>query len=298
MKTEEGKRIYFPAHFTRSPDGTRIRYFDSGEPLPAIVLANGLGGPAHIFAPYVERWRRRYRVITWDYRGLYGSQLPAGNASLDVSAHCSDLRAIFEAAEIRQAAFFGWSMGVQVGLEFYSQNPNCLTHLTLINGTFGRPLSGVPLPFSGLALPPLVRNAGRLHRLGRRVLTTVSRSPLSYTALCRLGFLSPNFDRVRYHEMVRAFESVDLKTYLQLLSALHEHDGEKHLPSIRVPTLVITGERDLLTPPWLSRRIASGIQGAEFFLVPGGTHYSAAEYPHIVAARMELHLSRQGGSAA
>src|SRR5690606_22670269 len=113
--------------------------------------------PAHIFAPYVQRWRGRYRVITWDYRGLYGSVLPSLGSPLGVSAHCADLRAIFEATGIQQAVFFGWSMGVQVGLEFYSQNPNSLTHLTLINGTCGRPLEGVPLPFSEWALPPLVR---------------------------------------------------------------------------------------------------------------------------------------------
>src|SRR5690606_28230615 len=146
------------------------------------------------------------------------------------------------------------------GLEVSSQNPNSLTHLTLINGTCGRPLEGVPLPFSEWALPPLVRKVSRLHARGRNALTGISRNPLSYSALCRLGLLSPTFERTRYSEMVRAFESVDLKVYLQLLSELHEHDAAMHLPHVKAPTLVITGEKDMLTPPWLSRTMANRIR--------------------------------------
>lgn len=286
MKTEEASGIYFPTHYARAFDGSRLRYFDSEESLPAIVLANGLGGPVSAWTPYLERWRGQFRVLTWDYRGLYGSTIPERGADLSVSAHAKDLASVLDAAGIDQCIFFGWSMGVQVGLEFYSVAPNRVTHLALISGTYGAPLRGVPLPFSHITLPPLVRGVTRLHRLSRHVIHGMTRLPLSYSVLRKLQMIGPGLSRERFLQMVGDFREVDLEVYFQLLSHLGEHDAEATLRTIHVPTLVLSGSRDMLTPPWLARRIADQVPGAELFVIPKGTHYAAAESPDLVAERV------------
>ena len=294
MKTAEGKPHKFKARFARATDGARLRFFDSEGEGPPLILANGLGGPASAWNPYLERWSGRYRILSWDYRGLYGSSLPHRGAKLDISTHAEDLAAILDHAGVANAAFFGWSMGVQVGIEFYSRYPGRISELILTSGTYGRPLGGVPLPFSGIALPPLVRGARQFHGASRWLLDHLGRSPLSYTLLKRLSLIAPGFERARFEEMVQDFESVDLDIYFELLEKLHEHDGHHLLSSIRVPTLVITGARDLLTPPWFARRMAEGIPKSELFIVPLGTHYSAAEYPSLIAARVEQFLAAPG----
>lgn len=287
MKTAEAPRIHFRSHYVNAYDGARIRYFDSEEDLPAVLLANGLGGPVSAWHPYFERWRGVFRVLSWDYRGLYGSLLPHRAADLTVRAHARDVAAVLDAAGVETCAVLGWSMGVQVGLQFYSDNPTRVSHLALINGTYGSPLGGVPLPFSHITLPPLVRRARKLHRIGRSVVHAVSRTPLSYAMLRRLRMVAEGLSSERFYEMVEDFREVDLDLYFDLLTHLHLHDAERELSRIAVPTLVMAGSRDLLTPPWLARHIARSVPGAELFVIPGGTHYSAAEYPDQVAARFE-----------
>lgn len=292
MKTKEGNPTKFPTRFATAADGTRLRYFDSEGDGPAIVLANGLGGPVSAWDPYLEQWRGKYRILSWDYRGLYGSRLAHRSVKLDISTHAEDLAAIFRQAGLKEAVFIGWSMGVQVGIEFYSRYPSLTSALILTNGTYGRPLHGVPLPFSGITLPPLVRGVRQFHGVGRWLLNRVSRSRLSYTVLRQLYLLAPGFERDLFERMVQDFESVDLEIYLELLEELHKHDARHLLHTITVPTLVIAGARDLLTPPWFARKMAESIPGAQLFVVPGGTHYSAAEYPKVIATRIE-HFLRQ-----
>lgn len=293
MKTKDGKPTLFAARYARAADGTRLRYFDSEGDGPVIVLANGLGGPSSVWNPYLRIWGGQYRLLSWDYRGLYGSTLGHDGAKLDISTHAEDLAAIFRHAEIPQATFLGWSMGVQVGIEFNSRYPALTSALILTSGTYGRPLRGVPLPFSGVVLPPLVRGVRQFHGVGRWLLGHVSRSRLSYSVLRRLYLIAPSFERELFEQMVQEFESVDLEIYLALLENLQDHDARHLLPQIDVPTLVITGARDFLTPPWFAREMAQSIPQAKLFVVPGGTHYSAAEYPQAIAARIEHFLHHE-----
>lgn len=287
MKTAEAPRILFPSHTLTTPDGVRLRYFDTGGDLPVLVLANGLGGPVSAWNPYLDRWNGRFRLISWDYRGLYGSLLPTPKTDLTIASHASDVLQILNAAGVKKVNFVGWSMGVQVGLEFYTHNAERVESLTLLNGTFGRPLRGVPVPFAEITLPPLVRGAQRLGGLGSRLLRGISESSLSFQTAKKLRLFAPGLDEQHFRQMASEFKEVDLTIYFDLLGRLSEHNAEAILKSIDVPTLVITGSRDILTPPAYARRIAQEIPRAELFVIPGATHYAAAEYPQLIAARLE-----------
>ena len=239
-----------------------MRYFDTGadsrqSDVPVIVLANGLGGPASAWAPYLSRWRGRFRMISWDYRGCYGSVLAHPGADLSVAAHARDLRDVLNHMGIGQVSYLGWSMGVQVGLEFYSQNPTRVSDLTLVSGTYGRPFRSVPLPWAELALGPLVHRAQHVRALGTILLSQLSRSKLSYPALTRLGLLAPDLTKARYQAMIDDAQMIDLKVFFRLLEQLGKHNAEAALRQVQVRALVIAGSKDVLTPPWVARRIRS-----------------------------------------
>ena len=148
-------KLHITHQTIRREDGTTLRYFDtepgsSGNGRPCLVLANGLGGPLTAWSHQIEHFRDRFRVLSWDYRGLYGSAFPRGRVpDLSIRAHVADLKAVLAAAGVDRAVFFGWSMGVQVILELCDECPERVSHLVLINGTFGRPLDGVGVPFLG-----------------------------------------------------------------------------------------------------------------------------------------------------
>ncbi len=276
-----------------SDDGTPIRYFDSARreedrQLPPIVLANGLGGPLSAWSHQIRHLKDRFRIISWDYRGLYGSAGRGGPpADLSIQAHVRDLRAVLRAAELSSASFVGWSMGVQVALELYEQHPELVRRLVLVNGTFGKPLHGVALPFAEYVLPQAVHHARRLHSVGGKILQRASKWPETGVWLKRLGVISKTLDDELFSEMVGDFGGLDLDVYFTMLGELGRHDAAHVLPTIRVPTLIIAGARDVFTPPDVAQKMAQRIPHGELLIVRGATHYAAAEYPELVNLRMD-----------
>jgi pimeloyl-ACP methyl ester carboxylesterase len=69
--------------------------------------------------------------------------------------------------------------------------------------------------------------------------------------------------------------------YARQAAAYQQHDILARLDGIRAPTLVIGGEQDLLTPPWIVQEVASAIPGAELcmFRGEGASHLVALERP-------------------
>ena len=62
------------SHVMTSRDGVRIVYYEGGNPDgPPIVLSNGLGGNIEAWNDLVLFFSERYRIVSWDYRGLYQS---------------------------------------------------------------------------------------------------------------------------------------------------------------------------------------------------------------------------------
>src|SRR5262245_11666829 len=103
-------------------DGTRIAYHVTRAPFQGakvILLANGLGGPPASWRAQIDYLSDRYRLLTWDYRGLYASGKPSRNEpqAYAIPNHVRDLSVVAEAEGITEATVVGWSMGVQVALE-------------------------------------------------------------------------------------------------------------------------------------------------------------------------------------
>src|SRR5512140_3447188 len=94
-------------------DGTRIGYQVRGSG-PCVVLANGLGGTYVTYKHLYDALGSDYRVVSWDYRGLYTSSPPADPRANTLVHHVGDLIAILDAEQIVEAAIVGWSMGVQL----------------------------------------------------------------------------------------------------------------------------------------------------------------------------------------
>lgn len=72
-------------------------------------------------------------------------------------------------------------------------------------------------------------------------------------------------------------------------------DSRPDLPGIRVPTRVLVGSADQLTPPALAREIAEGIPGARFDVLPGCGHLAPMEQPELVTAHLRDWLTAPSG---
>jgi pimeloyl-ACP methyl ester carboxylesterase len=68
--------------------------------------------------------------------------------------------------------------------------------------------------------------------------------------------------------------------------------GFEELASLRVPTQLMAGDQDLTTPPWVMRRHAARIPGAEFVVFPEGAHALNYEYPEAFNRELLKFISR------
>lgn len=273
-------------HFIQRPDGTRLCWYSSGTRGPVLLLANGLGGPVSALRTYIRHFAKTGRVVTWDYRGLYASRL-GPRASVEVDAHAADARAVVAALGVPVDTYVGWSMGVQVGLEIFRQEPAAIRRLVLMSGTAGRPFDAVFPPAGPRIVRGLVGAAHRLRWAAPSAIRALRLAPGAHLLLKRSGFISEAFPPSLYREVLEDFQSLDFDVYFRLLAALGRHDAEGMLPEVSVPTLVISGTRDRITPPHLARRLVQGIRGAEYFALHAASHYAAAEYPELVIERIE-----------
>ncbi len=267
-----------------TPDGIRLTFFDTEREQPGrlpIILANGLGGPVSVLRAPIQGFASDRRVLTWDYRGLYGSRF-SGQRDISVAAHARDVLSILDELGIQQAIFLGWSMGVQVGLEFARVAPSRLGGLVLLNGVAGRPLEGVPLPGLPRLGPGLLSLLSAYPELAGRAIGRALATPGLERALKTVGWIQRGFPSTDLEAFLKEFRTLDLSRYFELFQALIEHDARDVLPEVSAPTLVLGSERDVITPARGARGLSRKIPRARYRAIPGASHYAAAEAPELV----------------
>lgn len=285
---------------TRSADGTALYYeiLPARSPdAPALLLANGLGGRLYTWEPLVAQFAGEYRILTWDYRGLYRSGNCERRRDLAIWKHAEDARAVLEAEGIRSAALVGWSMGVQVALETATAFPERVEGLVLLNGTHGHALETAFQPL--FRFPWVARYLhGAIDRLCAhpRLVDTIRGVALSWLNASLVGSVYGAVrrnDRIAYtyRQYLNDIFGPWFKNYLRLFQELDAHSTYHFLPDIGQPALVISGGLDPLTPAYQSFEIARRLRNAEHFHIPLGTHFVSTR------SRSRRGSGRSSGSA-
>jgi pimeloyl-ACP methyl ester carboxylesterase len=283
LVVRDGTRIGYQVRAGRTPDA------------PPIVFANGLGGTCvafrHLYAAVPD-----HRVLCWDYRGLYTSASASDPSAYSVRHQVDDLLEILDAEGIARAVVVGWSMGVQVNFELWRAAPARVAGVLVINGAAGRPFRTVlSSRFVERAIPALLRMMKAQADLVGKAAGRVATSDALIGAMKRFGMVSDRLDLETFRAVAGGFGSIDYRIYSDLLARLGEHDASAALPTITVPTTIVTGDRDILTPPATAEQIHRAIPGSRLCVIRGGTHYTPVEYPAIVTDELARLLARVPG---
>lgn len=277
-------------------DGTVIAYEVVGSGDRTLMLANGLGGRLYVWTPALEELWREYRLITWDYRGLFASGSPQSRRRLAIQHHVGDAMAILDVEKVERAVFVGWSMGVQVSLDVAATHPERVGGLVLLNGTHGhvlstgfQPLFSVPfLPKRLHALLDYLQDrpelASRIAQLSRASMLP-TRAFMQLTAGRRAKDMMPLVSRYLDDVLGPSFIN-----YLRLFQELDAHSIYHLLRQIQAPALVIAGMLDALTPAYQSREIARRLPNAELIELWRSSHFSMLEQPDVVIPAMRRFL--------
>lgn len=298
-RTRDGWESTLQARRVVAADGTGIAYEVLGRGDKTIVLANGLGGRLYAWTPALEAFWSDYRIVTWDYRGLFGSESPKSKRQLAVAHHVGDIMAILEAEKVERAVFAGWSMGVQISLDVAASYPEKVAGLVLMNGTHGHVLSTGFQPL--LSVPFLPKRLHALldwlqdHEEVAQQLARASRMAelpmwlgLRLTAGSRAGDITPLL--ARYLDDVLGPSFVN---YLRLFQELDAHSTYHLLRHIDAPALIIAGMLDVLTPPYQSAEMARRMPDAEYIRLWRSSHFSMLERPEVVIPAMRDFLQKR-----
>ncbi len=134
------------------------------------------------------------------------------------------------------------------------------------------------------AVRALASNAGRVDRLRGRT------RDIAYIAV-RMAGLGPKAAPSIVEFVDRMLADTPSEVWAHLLPALLGLDVTDVLDVIDVPTLVVAGTHDRLTPPGAAQRIASGIKGAELVVIRDAGHMSMLERPQSFNARLRTFLA-------
>jgi len=260
---------------------------------PVLFLINGLGGNLVAWRFVIERFKHRFRIVSYDYRGMYASSTPPGK-DFSMTAHTRDALAVLDHFDVDSAVIMGWSMGVQILLEVYDSAPEKAAALVLANGAYGKPLDkAMPRlkPLARLTMDLLALSAPLLRPLAKPVLAT----PAPLKLAKAVGVVSSFLDEQVFLDLARDYAQLDFTNYRDCVEALVEHDAEHVLDHISVPTLILGGGRDLFTPKSFAEEMARRIKGAELHIIEDASHYCAVEYPEIIVIRMRKFFKERLG---
>ncbi len=277
--------------FLTTPDDVRLAVYAAGPgDGPLLLLAGGLLGGVAAWRPLVERFAQRYRVVSWDYRGLYRSFPPAGG-DYSLARHCDDLEAVLAWTGRKSAILAGWSVGAQVAIEVCRRRPDLVRALVLVNGCTGRMLSGDFAPSWLRFAAPWVLRALRRAGPGLALAAPVVLGSEAALAFARSAHLvSPTLDADITREILDDMVRLDPNALASTIAEMDAADVRDSLAGLGVPTLVLAGDHDRVTPPEIAHRMARDIPGAELLVIKGGSHLVPLEYPAVIGLRLEKFL--------
>lgn len=256
-----------------------ISYDDAGSG-PVVVLLHAFPLSRAMWAPQMEALRATHRVLAMDLRGFGGSKAFADPPSLDQVA--DDVAGLLDELGIKDRIVLGGlSMGGYAAFAFVRRHAARLRGLILADTR---------------AEADDAEGKTNRDRLMAYAAQNTARDVLDQM----LGKLVAAETRTRHPEVVESIRSIASSqtpaAIIGALKAMRERpDSGPTLASITVPTLVIVGEKDTLTPPAMSESLAARIAGAKLVRIEDAGHLSNLEKPERFNAAVREFLQELTG---
>jgi 3-oxoadipate enol-lactonase len=243
--------------YVTASDGVRLHYEAiGGRDKPVVLLIQGLGADKHGWD--LQRWSLAgtHRTIAFDNRGVGRSDKPEGSYSLEQMA--ADAIAVLDHAGVETAHVVGASMGGAISQIVAVKYPHRVRSLTLACTSCRNHVWRQELLSSWVTIAAEQGMGAMSAQAARWVI-----EPRSFRRILpALGWLGPLGTRRAAHGFagqVNAIVSVDA-------------DVANELCNLTMPTLVIVGNQDILTPRGDSEELAELIPNAELVVISGAAH--------------------------
>jgi pimeloyl-ACP methyl ester carboxylesterase len=272
----------------KSYDGTKIYYEVRGTGRP-VVFAYGIACLSNHWRHQIKHFSQHFQTITFDYRAHHKSEIPQDHSQISVDALARDIHSLMDHLGLKSAGFVGHSFATQVLLRSYDIAPEYFNNMTFINGFASDPIRGMfgneaaskafELLKSGFDLAPET-----ISYIWRVLLN----NPIAAHGMALAGGFNLSLTAIKDVEIyVRGVGAMDLKAFLTLFESMMNYDGRPVFDRIEVPTLIIAGKKDNVTPLKYQEEMHLKIKNSQFMMVPYGSHCTQLDMPDYVNLRIE-----------
>jgi 3-oxoadipate enol-lactonase len=240
---------------TVQANGQELYYEIHGDG-PPLVLVMGIGYDSSLWTlAQVPALSTQFQVILVDNRDAGRSS--KARQPYTIAEMADDLAGLLDALGIQRSHLLGLSMGGMISLEFALRHGDRLDRLVL-TGTGAAPARSAIDPIHIWSWVKANDATGDVF------------GGQQFVSLFSTAFLR-NHDAVRDTAALLASNPYPMspEAYGRQADAYRQFDALDRLAAITAPTLVVVGEQDQVTPPWIAREVAEGIPGARFEVIRG-----------------------------
>lgn len=262
-----------------SRDGIELRGFEWG-PVTGVPVAliNAFGMPSEFMRPLaLDLVEAGHHVLTWESRAVPNLEPGFTPENCGVLYHAHDLSDLLRARKLSRAAVVGWCSGAQVALRFTRLHPESVSRLVLVNGAYSLWSSCDFLKFQhGMnSITPFCaespENAAIVSAIAMAQLKGAGENSDSSAQVASLLSAIP---RELVHLTAGVFgDGERLYRYSNMEQQFLKEPEHSWADGVVVPTLVMTGDANVMANPESSKEIARRIRGSRLLVVPGGNHY-------------------------
>jgi 3-oxoadipate enol-lactonase len=213
---------------------------------------------------------KEFHTVAYDVRGL-GESSP-GNGIFTLEGHVDDLIALMNYLQIERAAIVGLSMGGYIALRALERNPERFSSAVLCD-----------------TRSEADTNEGRLNR-AKSIQEIIQQGSAAFAEeFLKKIFAPESFQRVP--EEVALIRDIITCTPPRAIAGMQlalaaRTDTTASLGALRIPTLILVGEHDAITPPAAARALQERIAGSTLYIVPDAGHMSPMENPGAVNSQV------------
>lgn len=221
----------------------------------SLLFIHGSGGNHSIWSRQYAQLRKNYNIVAVNLPGHGNS---GGNGEKDVQDYCIWIKKLLEVLDLKKPVLVGHSLGAAIALRFAISHPEEIAGIVCIGGGITMPVNPFFLEFMKTNPPEVPAEIIDL--------------------ICKYSLAKENRDK--FSAPLRksiSLSKVDI-LYGDLL-ACNELDLTLETDKISVPSLIICGAEDKMTPPDLSNKLAAGISKAKLEIIEGAGHMVMIEKP-------------------
>ncbi len=241
-----------------------------------LIFIHGFPYNSTMWSQQIKKLKESYYCVAYDVRGL--GDTPPGDGQFTMEMFVDDLFSVIDGLDLEKPVIAGFSMGGYIALRAIEREPDKFLALILSD-----------------TKSEADDDAGRLKRAN--AINTIDKEGMDKFASdfvpMTFGQNAPQQIQETYNailEQAKKESPIGVKGCLLAMAA--RTDTSLVLGNIQVPTLLLVGEQDTLTPPTVMQQMHERISNSEMITIPGAGHMTPIENPEVVTQSIQDFLAK------